>query len=613
MTSIVAFEGSLDDDYHATWGTAALQVGDELVNPTTGFRGPIQLLRELSESGSLFVLSKPIPLPDESQETPLILIAVNSKSPFASTLAVDMGRHGGLLKRAKSDGAICFVARDADALRQYTKDAAHKVIANVLAEKQASENSLAHVGAGLALDPSHPYLNALRVHFAPGASDRLETLARSCTRGAKGREAFEEFLRALRNAGQRHVLSYRDGITTGGGIDVSYAVEIFGDLSKVIKELRKDVQNNFPFLPSPPLPRLSAMHSGSADLEFVADVQEATLGERVARYLELRALERALQGDSPHELVDNIKFEKALEGVAYPTPDTSLFQKPLDKETEEPVTVDMLPEGDVNDEHLSLVGFVTGVLSEAGKIEVRVFPGVRGRLLLSSTDSGIGERPDGIGLFADAGHIDLYTLVFLNLLRRTDSFGRERTFLESVNSFDDGSRTVICVPSSVVRGTYRHTELIVATRQHSRLRIGEVEVPVDLVSKREPTYNWLNEYRKICENIELTDTRMEWTRTVRAPKPSSLDRVLVALHKLGGRAYATDLAEEVSRRFGRIARVNNTRREVIRHADLMSFQGDDQKIVSISDRGQLYVKAYVSAAGDIGEELSSVRGAVSTA
>ena len=601
MKSVVAFEGSLDEAYHATWGTAALRVGDELVNPTTGFRGPIQLLHELSESGSLFTFSRPIRLPDDTPETALILIAINSESPFVKTLTVEKGRHGGLLKCARRDGAICSVVRDTDALRLYTKDVAHKVIGTVLAEKRASETLVAHVSAGLALDPSHPFLNALRVYLAPNSNEGLEALTRSCTRGAKGRETFDEFLRALNNDGQTHILSYRDGITAGGGIDVGYAIEILGYLKTVIKELGKDVRDNFPFLPRSPLPRISAMSSGSASLQFVADIKEATLGERVARYLELRALERALQGDSPGDLADDIKFEKALEGVARPTPETSLFQKPLNKETEEPVTIDTLPEGDVEDEPLSLVGFVTGVLSEAGKIEVRVFPGIRGRLLLSATDSGVGEKPDGVGLFADAGHIDLYTLVSLDLLRRTDSSGRERTFLQGVQPFKDGCHTILCVPSSVVRGTYRLTQPIVATRQLSRLHIGNVEIPVDLVPKKASTYAWLQAYRKICEDIELTDSRMEWTRPARAPKPPSLTRVLVALHELGGCAYATDLAEEVSRRFGQIARVNNTRREVHRHSELMHFQDDDRKIVSISDRGRLFVKTYMLAAGDVGE------------
>ena len=53
-------------------------------------------------------------------------------------------------------------------------------------------------------------------------------------------------------------------------------------------------------------------------------------------------------------------------------------------------------------------------------------------------------------------------------------------------------------------------------------------------------------------------------------------RAVVSLHYLGKESTANELAEEISRRFDTIARVNNTRREVIRNGRLLEFVGSDE-------------------------------------
>lgn len=107
-------------------------------------------------------------------------------------------------------------------------------------------------------------------------------------------------------------------------------------------------------------------------------MEQASLGARVARYLELRALERALQGDLQGDLVGDLELEQLLEVVTRPSPETSLFQKPLFEDEQVPVAHGSPPEGDeLTEEHLVVLGFVTGVLSVAGKLEVVVFPGAR--------------------------------------------------------------------------------------------------------------------------------------------------------------------------------------------------------------------------------------------
>jgi hypothetical protein len=110
---------------------------------------------------------------------------------------------------------------------------------------------------------------------------------------------------------------------------------------------------------------------------------------------------------------------------------------------------------------------------------------------------------------------------------------------------------------------------------------------------------WLTEYRAACSEFEITSAvhQLSWLSPSKREEPSSLTRVLVVLLRLGGAAYATDVVAGINERFRTVVRVNNTRREVSSHPELLTYQDEDKKVIGLTDRGRAFVEAYVAAGG----------------
>lgn len=602
--SVVGFEGVLDTSYDATWGTAAVRIGHELINPTTGYKADIATLDDLAERGALHRFSKPIPIKTENAHEPLIVIAIREESPHRSLLELDTGRHGGVVQKLARDGAICLIARNEEAMRLYSKDVAHGILAQVMKLEKPGRAQVGIVHAGLALDPTHPYLNAMRAYLAPSSSGRLREIARACTRGAKGKAAFDEFLHALSSNERTHVLEYRKGITAGGGLDLENAAPIFEALVKLIRRLANEVREDWAFVPRVPSPRLHELQPGSAKLVFKVDLASRPIGERVARYLELRALEKVLQGEVPTGVKNEAEFEEALEAVVQPTPETRLWQKPLEREAVEEVSVDS-PSGDADivQEEFRLVCLVTGYFSDTEKLELRIHSSSGGRLQLSTSNNGDDATPLGIDKLPE-DHVDLFRLAVVTLRRDSDSHGREHFWLRSLSLLDQNTDlSVKTIPSSVVRGAFCKIRSVTVSRARAYVQLGDTRVQEPFKERKADSYRWLREYFRTCEEIELTQSAKEWSSSARPPRPSATARVVIAVESLGGVAPAARVAEEISRRFNTIQRVNNTRREVIHNPRYLRFSGEHDKDIALEELGKLYARAYRQAGGDVGEPL----------
>jgi hypothetical protein len=596
--AVVGFEGQLDETFHATWGTAAVRLRDKLTNPTTGFSADLDMLPSLVAEGALTDVGREIAIAERDATKPLILIAIRHESPFHDLLCVEKNRLGSIVVKSPRKETTFYVVRSREGLRQYSNDVADQVIARVFHQPESRDN-LDLVRSALGLDSSHPELNAMKVFLAAGDRKHLIRLAQACIHGEEGQRAFQEMWNALNSQKKRHRLDYHKGITEGGGLDVDNAVSIFQSISKAVQKLASQIRLDYPFLPKVPSPRLFALSPGSARLEFASEATEQ-VGERVARYLELRALEKALKGEVPEELADDPAFEEALEKIIHPTPDTSLRQKPFEQDEPEAVD-DPEPLGDdFTNEDFTLLGVITGALGDAEKLEVRIFPGARGRLLLSTSDDGNSSTPTGLG-FLEHGPLPIYKLAVLHLTRRSDVVGRERFYLRRMQLLRlTELQTVDAVPSSVVRGAFRRIEHRTVALQHDAVLFGDTRLP-PLYDERNSVGRWLATYRASCEQIELFDPRWEWIESVKRAI-SMTGRVLVSLSELGGELYANELAEEVTRRFERVMRVNNTRREVIQHSKLLKYTDDEKTIVGLTEYGQRYLDAYLAAGGERGSE-----------
>jgi hypothetical protein len=602
--AVVGFEGDLGTDFHVTWGTAAVRVGDQLVNPTTGLKTSIDQLDRLAHEGALFRFQREIPIAEAEATNHLILVAVRQESPHARILSVEKGRHGGIVQRTSRDKVTIYVVRDRDAFAGFTKDAVHRIIRTVFDTVDGADHADL-VRAGLVLDPAHPYLNALRVYLTKDQPAHAARLARACVRGHKGQAAFEEILNALNSGSKTHILEYEKGVASRGGLDVGYAVRILNAIKTVVERLRKEVRQDYPFLPTQvPPPHLLKLEPGSARLHFTSGTdpekpsEQAPIGERVARYLELRALEKALQGDVPPELL-NPAFDEALERIVQPSPETSLRQKPFEKADAEPVFVDnTLPAGDLREDHVTLLGVITGILTDVQKVEIRIFPGPGGRLLVSTTDNGSGGEPVGLEQI-ETSSAPIHRLAVINLLRRSDLQGHQKFYLEGLWLVRPGQeRHVLTIPSSLVRGAFRLIEPRQVAIQSDSFVFGRESLPQFRPIKSR-IYEWLRAYQEVAERIEVSDAREAWYPAPR-PRASSLARVVVSLEALGGKTFANEIAEEISRRFDTIVRINNTRREVRAHPRILEFLDEREKVVKLTAYGRQWAEAYRKAGGDAG-------------
>jgi hypothetical protein len=564
--AVVGFEGDLGTDFHVTWGTAAVRVGDQLVNPTTGLKTSIDQLDRLAHEGALFRFQREIPIAEAEATNHLILVAVRQESPHARILSVEKGRHGGIVQRTSRDKVTIYVVRDRDAFAGFTKDAVHRIIRTVFDTVDGADHADL-VRAGLVLDPAHPYLNALRVYLTKDQPAHAARLARACVRGHKGQAAFEEILNALNSGSKTHILEYEKGVASRGGLDVGYAVRILNAIKTVVERLRKEVRQDYPFLPTQvPPPHLLKLEPGSARLHFTSGTdpekpsEQAPIGERVARYLELRALEKA---DAEPVFVDNT-----------------------------------LPAGDLREDHVTLLGVITGILTDVQKVEIRIFPGPGGRLLVSTTDNGSGGEPVGLEQI-ETSSAPIHRLAVINLLRRSDLQGHQKFYLEGLWLVRPGQeRHVLTIPSSLVRGAFRLIEPRQVAIQSDSFVFGRESLPQFRPIKSR-IYEWLRAYQEVAERIEVSDAREAWYPAPR-PRASSLARVVVSLEALGGKTFANEIAEEISRRFDTIVRINNTRREVRAHPRILEFLDEREKVVKLTAYGRQWAEAYRKAGGDAG-------------
>ncbi len=597
MSRVIAIEGPIAEDAHVSWAAAAIvdstgSIRNSVTGPTTS-----EDTENLESRGLLTRLEKPFPVPAEWKDAPLIIVVVSVGSPFYDVLRVDTGRLGGV-KAKKAQNYHYYLCRSRDAFALYAKEVIQGILGQCLAHHSFDTVSLEPVRIGLSLDPSHPYLNVLRALIQGGQEPRIR-LAKANTRGARGQKAFDELHNALTSGDKRYELTYNQGVAAGGGFDIDAGWKILRHLKEVHPKLQKQIVEDFPFLHKSPPPRLHEMRPGSAMLSFATDIEGRTLGERVGRYLELRLLERSLSGDVPGDLSRDFSFCTSLEGIIRPDSSTFLKHKSLESESSEPVSQDEVPIEEVKRSQLVLLGIQTGIIKDTARAEIRLFPGPRGVVLVSTQQDFEGKIPRGAELLTSKE--SLFRVFVYKLTRVTDNRGRERFYMEEARPLEKSPQRIDALPSSVVQGAFCVVQPIEISTAGNELRIDKHKLSRPSAENQKASMNWLQKYANICYEIELDQRRQQrWLPPARSLRPGSLDRVLVSLDALGGKIDVSRLVEEISRRFDLQVRVNNTRREVILHPKLLQLVGESKKHMELSQLGRRHLAAYKEAEGNTG-------------
>lgn len=594
---IVGIEGLVPDDAPVAWGAAALSDGNRLYNNFTGVSTPIADLERLRDQKHLHVFKHAIEVSDEDAIDELVVLMLNRASHFESLLRPEPGRLGGVVTHTHRKAWRYYVFSSRDAFAVYANVAADNVIENVLytGNPGTAENKDL-VRVALTLVPGHPELNALRAYLDGRVN--VARLARASVKSAAAIAAFDLFLAAMKSETGDYELKYENGAAEGGGFDVNVAISTLRAVEAANDAFTPFLQRNYPFIKEVPAPRFREMRAMSAELHFAPKVEGKPLGDRVARYLSIYFLQQSLIGEKPPEVALSRNLSQALRTIARPTESTTLKQKRLASiEREE---VDVLVQRDIEStlsDELSVLGIVSG-LTQDSRAELWIGP--ERRFFVSTVEDDGGETPEGAEAIRGDGSFLRRPCIF-KLRRESTDEGAEQFHLRSMRVLALGETgTITAVPSGVLPGAFVvGLNLDVDYRNDSSLvtslgAFANVTNGTLATAKR-----WLAEFRASCNHFELQQdpAGLTWLAPSKAEKATSLQRVMVILHELHGAAFATDIVAGINERFDTVVRVNNTRREVRLHPDLLSFTDATEKVLTLTPQGSAYVSAYIAAGG----------------
>lgn len=604
---LLGFEGNRDEESPVNWGVAALADETSIVNAVTRRRTPLAHLEELVSDGHLSTV-KGFDIKEEFQEEPLIVLELVRKDPAFPLLQPDTGKAGGLVQHRTGRDAFVYLFAGQESFDRYAAEVASKIVRECLYgaewEDKAARDHV--VRAGCILASHHAGINALRTAWLPPRfRERAKKLALLGLPTDAEREAFLEFLEAITaSADEDYVIKYVDGIAHGGGLDVDHGEKILGSARQAHKPLAAEVVRLYPFLEEPPPPRFHYMKAASASFHFTAQVEGQPLGERVARRLELRMLERSLRGEKVIPDGARDELEKALQTLRSPDEDTTVSHVPIGgtEERLDDVSVSNRTRAR-RSEPFTVLGYQSGLVKLGDEVEVVLFPPVGKHhynlLRLRTRDDGDGNEPLGARPMQEGDRSWLFQPLLLTLMRAIDNRGREHTHLRKVKLIAPGERgTFTAIPSSVVDGVVLHGFSMPFRR------IGGDRFSCDIGafgglshSTLKGAREWMNEFAAVCAQFELKPTTRSFKiwRPVKPPEPSAAQRILVALSEGDGALHQAELVDSVNRIFGENVRTNNTRREVLRNADLFAFDQSDARVVRMTEKGRLVAAALARA------------------
>jgi hypothetical protein len=597
---IVGIEGVVPSDAAVVWGVAALSDGVRLHNPRTQVSVPLSELPRLRDDQHLHVFPTAIEIDDDDAHEDLVVLMIQRGTRYETFFLPETGRLGGVVTHRRRKPWHYCVFRDQQAFSVYANGVASQVLTHVLYQPQVAEEPRELVLTALTLVPSHPELNAIRAYL--DGRPHVARLARASVRSDLQRQAFDLFLTALQNDGDELQLKYFDGAAQGGGFDVDVAAHTLKAVQTASGAFTPFLERHYPFLEKAPPPRLRELRAASAEFHFVPTVEGRPLGERVTRYLCLHFIEEALRGNRPADMPHSESLDAAIRTIAQPAAATRLQQKRLSEteredvhqlESSEPTSTWSPP--------LVVLGVVSGLEDDS---QAELWIGPDRRFFVSTVNDGAGERPIGADVIKGDGSFLRQPCVFW-LIRESKSNGTERFHLKQMEALNLGDKaTVTALPSNVVDGAFVTDRSFEIELRPNATLVTPLGAFTDVTARTlDSARRWLSKYREACKEFELAASTRElnWLPPTKTPEPSSLVRVLLVLRSLsGGVALATDVVAGINERFKLVVRVNNTRREVGAHPDLLEFVGADNKVIRLTDRGRAFIDVYVAAGGATG-------------
>lgn len=604
---IIGLEGRISDDAVVVWGAAAVLLDERRVhNSLTSRVVDIDDLRRLIEEGHLHHLEKPLPIPAEQLASPLILVMVRLSAPVHRLFLLPSSGKIVVAKTYRTAEWQHYVFEDKSAFDSYSNHVVRAVMQDVLysadvtsPESVERHKSVARNALGLA--PSSPDLNALWAYLTPTpAADRV---ARSSVRGDVGQRRFDTLLVALKKSNDHdrtYQLKYERGAADGGGMDVDVAGNTLLAVNRASKLLHFPIRQDFSYLRRVPPPRLREMAARSAHMYFAPKATDHDLlGDRVARYLELELLERAIQGEvelpNPE---DQRELEANVRKIVRPTAETGLRHKPLSEQELSAVDVpDVDVEEPLRSPRMDFVGMISG-LSEDTIAELQLAPDVR--VTVATDDDGDGALPFGADTLT-RDRTFLRRPCLISLIRQHTEGSTPTFLLRGLQLLQRGSTvTATAIPSGVVPDAFVLGATIrVSYPELDRLTGDLGELSGFENGTLESATHFFEQLANGAFAFELGPALngAAWLSSTRTGEATPLARVLTALAHQEGRAHVKMIRAVIQKRFGVQMLRNNTRREVLRNPELLKFDEHDPGVIYWTDLGAAYYQAYVKAGG----------------
>jgi hypothetical protein len=501
-----------------------------------------------------------------------------------------------------------YVFATLEAFDSYCRDVSRQVVhEHFYPSRSTPAERRSLLRSALVLQSQHPGLNALRVFGAdPVSRERTTQLARARLRSEQDQVRFQELLEALTtDESAEYLIKYQDGIADGGGgLDVDDAVRVLGSAKATHQPFVKEMLRLHPYLEAPPPPRLHRMKAASASLFFTAHLSGRPLGERVARMLELRMLERSLSGEAV--VADQTKLEKALRTLRAPSEHTKVSHTPIGGSSQHLSAPDQVQKSALRGGEQTLLGYQSGLLNDASEVEIAIFPRKLGKhcqLLLHTNNNGDGQEPFGVKPLRSGGELLWQPAVF-TVIVESDSRGKETKWLRRVETLQVGEqRIVTSCPSTVLPGAFIGALAIKVVRIASdaiQTDLGKLTNVGGRKGDIDSARTWIASYQELCAEMELGlgdgKRQFRYLRPAGARTPSPLHRIIATLDDLGGTANPGRLLTRMDELFKVRVRWNNTKRDMQIYPEFVRFD-DELEMIELRPPGRRYLAAYRRAIG----------------
>lgn len=595
------FEGQVSESVPLVRTTPALEVDGVILNPRTGARISLERAEELALEGHLTKLLKSQEL-DPAPVDPSVLefVAIDPATPALRYIRPEAGKTVGVLASSGSKQASWWLFESSSAFRRYATDRLTVILRELLKTKPDETLRAPLFSAGRVLDRSHPFLAALRVHYSTDELRyRQSIVARAeVASSPTGLADFEACMMALDagavEANHGVTLRYIDGVAAGGGLDLSDAAKILGNIGRLWEPIHSWLKEQFPWLAAfVSEPRLMELKPSSAALKFSAHPKEASPGEYLARHFALRELDRLLH-DPSEWAADNPQVIQTLREVVEPTPETNATLVRLGGGDAVPLTPpEVVAPRSAQTVSVAALGYQSGLVNDAGNIEFMVAPGAP--VLVPADENGEGLLPAGLDFLGTNSDV-LYQCAWVRLQCRIPMSGPVRWYVNQFQHLGNGRFHVDGFPSTVLPGAlFVLPTYIPVMVEGEAVRIGDETVQYKSRGPQ-PARDWLLELQRVTQPIEERAARAGTAKWI--PVSRRVGR-LIALARIAevlaqsptGAMPVSEVVDVIQERYKLQVRVNNTRREVLRQQAYVTFADQARKILQVTEIGRIFVMA----------------------